>query len=126
MATRYELDTNILVHLIRDNETGRALHASYKPLTADPKPLISIVTVGEIRERATQQMLEQFGMAGAEDEMREQVAKIADQQLKQDNGKLYRDTFEAIVADKVVAHLKGLVVVTDSDVTAEEFRTMSV
>ncbi len=84
------------------------------------------VTAGEIRERATQQMLDQFGMAGADGELREQVAKFADQQLKQDNGKLYRDTFEAIVADKVVAYLKGLVVVTDSDVTAEEFRTMSV
>ncbi len=83
------------------------------------------VTAGEVRDRATQNLLDQFGMSTAEDEMREQVAKFADQQLRQDNGKLYRDTFEAIVADKVVEYLRGVVVASESAVTAEEFRTMS-
>jgi trigger factor len=83
------------------------------------------VTAGEVRDRATQNLLDQFGMTNAEEEMREQVAKFADQQLRQDNGKLYRDTFEAIVADKVVEYLRGVVVASESDITAEEFRTMS-
>ena len=83
------------------------------------------VTRDEVRDRATQNLLEQFGMSTAGDDMREQVAKFADQQLKQDNGKLHRDTYEAIVADKVVQYLRGVVVASESDVTAEEFRTMS-
>lgn len=83
------------------------------------------VTQQEVLARATQNLLDQFGMSNADEEMREQVAKFADQQIRQDNGKLYRDTFEAIVADKVVAYLRGVVVVTESTVTAEEFRTMS-
>ena len=83
------------------------------------------VTQQEVRDRATQNLLDQFGMSTAGEDMREQVAKFADQQLKQDNGKLYRDTYEAIVADKVVQHLRGVVVASESEVTAEEFRTMS-
>lgn len=83
------------------------------------------VSQKEVLDRATQNLLDQFGMGSASDEMREQVAKFADQQLRQDNGKMYRDTFEAIVADKVVDYLRGVVVVSESDVTAEEFRTMS-
>lgn len=80
----------------------------------------------DVRERATQQLLEQFGMGSADEETREQVAKFADQQLRQDNGRGYRDTFEAIVADRAVEYLRGLVLVEDRPVTAEEFRTMSV
>ena len=83
------------------------------------------VTKEEVLDRTTQNLLDQFGMSTASEEMREQVAKFAEQQLRQDNGKLYRDTYEAIVADKVVAYLRGVVVATESDVTAEEFRAMS-
>ncbi len=83
------------------------------------------VTPEEVRERATRNLLDQFGMSNASEEMHEQVGKFADQQLRQDNGKLHRDTYEAIVADKVVEYLRGVVVASESDVTAEEFRTMS-
>ncbi len=79
----------------------------------------------DVLDRATQNLMDQFGMSTAGEEMREQVAKFADQQMRQDNGKLYRDTFEAIVADRVIAHLHGVVVASESTVTAEEFRTMS-
>jgi trigger factor len=83
------------------------------------------ITQKAVLDRATQNLMEQFGMSSAGDELREQVAKFTDQQLRQDNGKLYRDTFEAIVADEVVAHLRGVVVANESAITAEEFRTMS-
>ncbi len=83
------------------------------------------VTQAEVLDRATQNLMDQFGMSTAGEEMREQVSKFADQQLRQDQGKLYRDTYEAIVADKVVQYLRGVVVASESGVTAEEFRTMS-
>lgn len=83
------------------------------------------VTGEEVLSQATQNLLDQFGMSDADGEVREQVAKFADQQLRQENGKLYRDTYEAILAGKVVTYLRGVVVATESTVTAEEFRTMS-
>jgi tRNA(fMet)-specific endonuclease VapC len=41
------LDTNIVIHLIRDNEIGRRVDASFQIRHRPDRPLISIVTVGE-------------------------------------------------------------------------------
>ena len=41
------LDTNIVVHLIRDNEIGRRVDATFQVRHRPDRPLISIVTVGE-------------------------------------------------------------------------------
>lgn len=54
MADLYLLDTNILVHLIRDDLTGRQIKAKYTPYTRDPKPLICAVSDGELRSLALQ------------------------------------------------------------------------
>lgn len=45
----YLLDTNILVHLVRRDALGQTILANYALLTLEPKPLISIVTDGELR-----------------------------------------------------------------------------
>jgi len=50
----YFLDTNILVHLIRNDRTGQFLKQQYSLLIADPRPLISGVTEGELRSLAIQ------------------------------------------------------------------------
>lgn len=49
MSTLYLLDTNILVHLIRDDTTGQHIRTVYNPLMVEPCPLISVVTTGELR-----------------------------------------------------------------------------
>ena len=54
MRPLYLLDTNVLVHLIRQNALGQYLNANYSPLTAEPRPLISVVTDGELRSLALQ------------------------------------------------------------------------
>jgi predicted nucleic acid-binding protein len=41
------LDTNIVIHLLRDNETGRRIDAAFQIRHRADRPLISIVTVGE-------------------------------------------------------------------------------
>jgi predicted nucleic acid-binding protein len=51
---RYLLDTNILVHLIRQDATGQQIRDAYAPLLADPRPVLSVVTDGEIRSLAYQ------------------------------------------------------------------------
>ena len=41
------LDTNIVIHLIRDNEVGKRVDASFQIRHRADRPLISVVTVGE-------------------------------------------------------------------------------
>ena len=45
----YLLDTNILVHLVRGDGIGQHIQADYAPTLLDPRPLISIVSEGELR-----------------------------------------------------------------------------
>jgi len=47
-------DSNILVHLIRESAVGDHVRQTYQPLVADPRPLISVVTEGELRSLAHQ------------------------------------------------------------------------
>jgi predicted nucleic acid-binding protein len=46
------LDTNILIHLVRGNAIGRAIDTKYDLLGRRERPLISIVTVGELMKFA--------------------------------------------------------------------------
>ena len=48
------LDTNIVIHLIRDNEVGRRVDATFQIRHRPDRPLISIVTVGECLSLARQ------------------------------------------------------------------------
>jgi tRNA(fMet)-specific endonuclease VapC len=50
----YQLDTNVLVHLVRGDVVWRRVRAKYQPLIIDPRPLISVVTAGELRSLALQ------------------------------------------------------------------------
>lgn len=52
MNTLYFLDTNILVHLVRNDATGQHLNQTYGLLLTEPRPLVSGVTEGELRSLA--------------------------------------------------------------------------
>lgn len=54
MSDLYLLDTNILIHIIRDDLTGQRIKATYAPYTRDPKPLICSVSDGELRSLSLQ------------------------------------------------------------------------
>ena len=76
----------------------------------------------EIEERALDQLMGQFGGVGGNADMRDAMRSYVNKQLRENNGKQYVDTYEAILAEKVVENLRGKVVVKDLPVTAEEFR----
>lgn len=80
------------------------------------------VSRDEIRSRVLDKILGQFGGMQLTDEMRQNMLSFADNYLKQENGKNYVQEYEAILAEKVVAALRGTVVVQDEPVTATEFR----
>lgn len=50
----YLLDTNILVHFVRADDVWTRIRSLYPLFAIDPRPLISIVTAGEIRSLALQ------------------------------------------------------------------------
>ncbi len=52
------LDTNILVHNVRQDVMWEKLREDYQLLVVEPTPLISIVTAGELRSltRATMEL----------------------------------------------------------------------
>ncbi len=54
LAPLYLLDTNVLVHLVRGDAVWARVRATYQPLLIDPRPLISVVTAGELRSLALQ------------------------------------------------------------------------
>ena len=50
----YLLDTNILVHLVRADSVWSRVRTTYQPLLTDPRPMISVITAGELRSLALQ------------------------------------------------------------------------
>jgi tRNA(fMet)-specific endonuclease VapC len=54
MPPLYLLDTNILVHLVRGDAVGQHIQKRYTPALIDPRPIISIVTEGELRSLTLQ------------------------------------------------------------------------
>ena len=54
MATPYLLDTNILVHYVRQSPLWTSIRERYQLLVIDTRPMICVVTVGELRSLAYQ------------------------------------------------------------------------
>ena len=66
MGDVYLFDTNILVHLVRNDITGQQIRSKYSPFLTDPKPFICPVSEGELRSLALQwawgkQKIDQMG-----------------------------------------------------------------
>jgi tRNA(fMet)-specific endonuclease VapC len=53
-APSYILDTNILVHFVRGSKLWAQIRESHQLLLISPTPVISVVSVGEIRSLALQ------------------------------------------------------------------------
>src|SRR5579862_6274467 len=54
MAPLYLLDSNILVPLVRRDALGLRIQAMHDPLMVAPRPILSIVSAGELRSLAYQ------------------------------------------------------------------------
>jgi tRNA(fMet)-specific endonuclease VapC len=52
LAPLYQLDTSILLAVIRNGQLGRYIEATYQPLQPPDRPLLCIVSAGEIRSLA--------------------------------------------------------------------------
>ncbi len=54
MPDLFLLDTNILVHFVRSDLLWHRIRSTYSPLLAEPRPLISVISEGELRSLAYQ------------------------------------------------------------------------
>src|SRR5215470_12564535 len=54
MADLSLFDTNILVHLVRNDITGQLIRSKYSPFLTDPIPFYCVVSDGELRSLALQ------------------------------------------------------------------------
>lgn len=54
-APLYLLDTNVLIHAVRGSPTWQRIKVACDPLMAEPRPLVSVVSDGELRSFAEQQ-----------------------------------------------------------------------
>lgn len=54
MSDLFLFDTNILVHLVRNDPTGQQIRATCSPFLTDPKPFICTVSEGELMSLALQ------------------------------------------------------------------------
>jgi len=76
----------------------------------------------DILSKAKEVIMQQFGNLPINDEMNETLNKIADNYLKQDNGKAYMQTFEAVLLDKTIEFLKKNIKITEKEVSLDEFK----
>lgn len=54
LSLQYLLDTYILVHYVRDSPLWNQIRGTYELLMIEPRPLISVVTEGELHSLALQ------------------------------------------------------------------------
>lgn len=76
----------------------------------------------EVMAKAREYIMQQFGNLPINEEMEETLNKIADNYLKQDNGKTYMQTFEGVLYDKTIAYLKETISITEKEVSLDEFK----
>jgi trigger factor len=79
----------------------------------------------EILAKSKEYILQQFGNLPLTEEMDETLNKIADNYLKQDNGKAYMQTYESVLAEKTLEFIKTKIKIDEKSVSLDEFKKLA-
>ncbi|HXA01634.1 MAG TPA: trigger factor [Cytophagaceae bacterium] len=79
----------------------------------------------DILGKTKEMISQQFGSIAITEELQDSFDKIADNYLKQDNGKNYMKMFEQVFFDKVLNLIKEKVSFQDKKITVEEFKEIA-
>jgi trigger factor len=79
----------------------------------------------EVIDKTKEMIGQQFGNMNFGDEMAETFNKIADNYLKQDNGKNYMKMFEQVFLDKVLSLIKGKISLQEKQINVDEFKKIA-
>ncbi|MFL6237533.1 MAG: type II toxin-antitoxin system VapC family toxin [Thermoanaerobaculia bacterium] len=117
------LDTNILIHLVRENRTGKSIDSKFQLRSRPETPLLSIVTVGEAlalskrlswgvaKVAALEGLLEDLVIVDISDEILELYAQIDTYLVRTGKAVEQNDIWIAATAIASGAHL----LTTDKD-----------
>lgn len=82
-------------------------------------------TKEEVENRTKEMVREQFGRYATGPEMEETFARIAENYLKQENGKNYMKLHDEVLYNKVLDLIKSKVKISDKKVNVEEFKKVA-
>lgn len=75
----------------------------------------------EVRQKAKETLLGQFGMAGSDFGNDERFQDIIDNYLQRDNAENYMRTFEQVRNQKIIEEIRKVVAIQEKEVTLDEF-----
>ncbi len=76
----------------------------------------------EVRQKAKEMLLAQFGMAGSDFGDDERFQDIIDSYLQRDNAENHMRTFEQVRTQKLLEEIKNIITIQEKEVTLEEFK----
>lgn len=80
------------------------------------------VESAEVRDRARQLVISQFGGEAVAAQLSDRIDQIADNYLQGNNGQNFMRLYNALRTEKVMAVIKGLITVTEKKVSLDEFK----
>jgi trigger factor len=80
------------------------------------------VESAEVRDRARQLVISQFGGEAVAAQLNDRIDQIADNYLQGNNGQNFMRLYNALRTEKVMAVIKGLITVTEKKVSLDEFK----
>ena len=83
------------------------------------------VEAADVRQRAKEMLLEQFGGASIAEQLGDRMDAFADNYLQGNEGKNYMRVYNQLHNDKIMAVIRGKISVTDKKISLEDFRKLA-
>lgn len=80
------------------------------------------VESGDVRERAKQMVISQFGGEAAVELLKDRIDQITDNYLQGNNGQNFMRLYNGLRTEKIMGVIKGLITVNEKKVTLDEFK----
>lgn len=80
------------------------------------------VEAGDVRERAKQMVINQFGGEAAAELLKDRIDQITDNYLQGNNGQNFMRLYNVLRTEKIMGAIKGLITVNEKKASLEEFK----
>jgi trigger factor len=80
------------------------------------------VEAEEVRNKAKDLIIAQFGGQAFADQLKDRIDAIADNYLQTENGQNFMRLYNQLKNEKIISHIKGIISVDEKKVTVDEFK----
>jgi trigger factor len=80
------------------------------------------VESADVRERAKQLVISQFGGEAAVELLKDRIDQVTDNYLQGNNGQNFMRLYNTLRTEKIMGHIKGMITVQEKSVTLDEFK----